>query len=138
MPDLPSAVEAVIEELLAAFDIHEPPIPVERMLQNPLDGMWDEIDISQISGVFYPNEPHSPRMSLARWLVRHLVVSDWGQARGLLPDDFEPADFRVFARALMMPRTMLMAFSEAGRTPERISSYFEVPLADAERRLTEL
>jgi hypothetical protein len=132
-------LENIANELIKVYDIRSAPVPVESMLQHPLDDMWDEIDISKLSGSFINvKDYYSPRMSLARLLVRHVVSSPWGQERDLASIRKDEEAMRAFARMLMMPSQMVMALSPSSRTPERLSIHFEVPLDDAEMRLRDL
>jgi hypothetical protein len=134
-----SRLEAAAAELIAAFDVSLPPVPVESMLQHPKAGMWDQVDITQLSGTFLSvRDQYSPRMSLARLLARHVVVSPWGTARnlqGMLKDD---SLLRTFARMLVMPRSMVDTLSSGARNPTTMSMHFEVPEDDARQRLHEL
>ncbi|HRL13001.1 MAG TPA: hypothetical protein PKX07_14050 [Aggregatilineales bacterium] len=133
-------LEAIVAELMAVYDVKLPPVPVEIMLARPREGMWDEMDINQLTGGFLRlTDPFSPRMSMARMLARHLVFSPWGTARGL-PDlvGRDEAHLRLLARMLIMPRALLTALPPAKRTPALISTDFEVPAEDALQRLDEL
>ncbi len=132
-------LENIANELIKVYDIRSAPVPVESMLQHPLDDMWDEIDISKLSGSFINvKDYYSPRMSLARLLVRHIVSSPWGKDRNLSDVRKDEESMRAFARMLMMPSQMVMALSPSAWTAERLSIYFEVPLDDAETRLRDL
>ncbi|NDJ60318.1 MAG: 16S rRNA (guanine(966)-N(2))-methyltransferase RsmD [Chloroflexi bacterium] len=132
-------LEAVVRELIANFEITSPPIPIESLLQHPQPGMWEEIDINQLSGSFLKiTEPYAPRMSLARLLVRHIITSPWGGARGLVDLHDDDDQLHAFARMLMMPADMVMALGGSARTPDVIAAHFEVPEADAKLRLEEL
>lgn len=132
-------LETVAEELMAAFSITAPPIPIERILQNPQSDMWDDVDLSRLSGSFLKlTESYSPRMSLARMLARHVASCGWGAARGLSSLDRDEAKLYSFARMLVMPANMVMQLNETARTPHLIGTYFEVPEEDARVRLKEL
>ncbi len=132
-------LEAAAAELIEVFEIHSPPVPVESMLQNPRPDMWEEVDISQLSGTFLSIKDHySPRMSLARLLARHIIASEWGRSRGIpniLSDD---SAVRAFARMLIMPASMVRALSAGARNPTAMSMHFEVPEEDSRLRLQEL
>ena len=132
-------LETLANEIIKIYDIRSAPVPVESMLQHPMQNMWDEIDISKLSGSFINvRNQFSPRMSLARLLVRHIVSSTWGKDHNLNAVRQDEDALRAFARMLMMPSTMIMALSPTARTPERLSIHFEVPLDDAEIRLKDL
>ena len=131
-------LESVVRELLQLYDIAAPPIPIERMLQHPLDDMWDDIDMNFVTSTFMKiSTPFSPRMSLARFLARHIAKSPWGEKRGLdgLDDD---QSIHQFARVIVMPADLVLELSAASQTPQIISLHFEVPEEDAELRLQEL
>lgn len=132
-------LEQIATELCEIFEVYAPPIPIELMLQHPRENMWEEVDVTQLSGSFLSvKERFSPRMSLARLLVRHIVHSEWGSQNdleGILDDD----DYtNAFARMLLMPRDMVTGLTESMRNPTTMSTHFEVPESDAEQRLLEL
>lgn len=135
-------LEAIATELIQAFSIENPPVPIEIMLQRPKPDMWDEVDITELSVGFLRTGGHfSPRMSLARLLARHIVQSDWGEGKGLramMKDDKDGEKLRAFARMLIMPSKMVKALSANARTPITMSMHFEVPEVDARLRLEEL
>ncbi len=135
-------LETIAGELIKTFEIQNPPIPIEIMLQRPKPDMWDEVDITELSVGFLKTGGHfSPRMSLARLLARHIVQSDWGHRRGLqdiLKQDKNEELLRAFARMLIMPAEMVKSLSAGARTPITMSMHFEVPEDDARLRLKEL
>ncbi|MBC7870031.1 MAG: hypothetical protein H7Y09_04270 [Chitinophagaceae bacterium] len=132
-------LEAIAQELINLYEITAPPIPVETMLQRPIDNMWQAVDLNQMSGSFLSvRDLYSPRMSIARLLARHVVGSSWGQARNvsqLLNNDEDM--LRVFTRMLVMPTEMMEALSSGARHNIAISMLFEVPEEDARLRLQE-
>ena len=133
-------LESIASELLKIFGVEKPPVPIEAILQNPKEGMWEEVNVSQLTGSFLSiKDRFSPRMSLARLLARHLVMCDWGEERGvadLINRDEER--MRAFARMLIMPRDMIKSLNAGMRNPVAISLQFEVPEEDAELRLEQL
>jgi hypothetical protein len=132
-------IEIATNDLIAAFDVNMPPVPVEIMLQRPKPGMWQQVNLSELSAAFINvRERYSPRMSIARLLVRYICRSTWGADHNLgdLQND-EPA-IRAFARTLLMPRQMIAALVESEREPFAISNRFEVPEDDARLRLIDL
>lgn len=131
-------LEATASELIAAFGIKSPPIPIESMLQHPQAGMWEEVDLRNLSMSFLNvRETYSPRMSLCRLLARHVISSAWGQARGTAELSTEE-EIHCFARMLIMPLEMVQALSSGARTPTTMSLHFEVPEEDARLRLNEI
>lgn len=139
-PNEHEALEHVVIELLAEFEIHVPPVPIETMLQKPRATMWEEVNVNQLSGTFMSfKEPFSPRMSMARLLARHVATSPWGDSRRVreILGTNEDA-LRMFARMLAMPREMIESLTSTQRTAAYISSHFEVPEKDAHQRLLDL
>ena len=132
-------IEAAINDLIDAFDVTEPPIPVEIMLQRPKVGMWKEVNLSELSTAFINvKQRYSPRMSVARLLARCAVRCEWGEQRKLPLVASTDDGLRALARAILMPRSMLDRLPAAGRTPIAISLRFEVPEDDARQRLQDL
>lgn len=136
-------LEDITRDMLEAFEIFAPPVPVETMLQKPREGFWEHVDITKLSGSFMSiKHRYSPRMSMARLLARHIVGSDWGKERGLLTliqEEDDAGEFiKTFARIIIMPADMVMRVRRGSRTPAVLSMQFEVPEEDAEQRLLEL
>ncbi len=133
-------LETAAIELLEIFEIDKPPIPIETMLRNPKNDMWKQVDINQLSGTFLSvRDQFSPRMSLARLLVRHVAASDWGKERKLPQIFIEDEELlRAFARMLIMPGPMIEELTTGARNPIAVSLKFEVPEDDARIRLSEL
>ncbi len=128
-------LEAIASELIRAFDVSEPPVPVEQILQNPKPTMWEEVNVNQLTGSFLSvRDRFSPRMSMTRLLARHVIMSDWGRERNL-PEliNHDETLIRDFARMLIMPSSLLAAMTS--RNPVTVSVNFEVPEDDAEARL---
>ncbi len=141
MPDklISEAIEQAVSDLMAAFDVTNPPVPVEIMLQRPKAGMWKEVNLSELSTAFINiKQRYSPRMSVSRLLVRMICRCEWGAQRKLADLVKDEETMRAFARAIMMPHRMLDALPIASRTPITISMRFEVPEDDARLRLEEL
>lgn len=136
MVQLESAAEALIE----AFDIKAPPIPIETMLQEPRDGMWEQLDYNKMSGTFMAmTDQYSPRMSMARLLARQVIACPWGEERGLAEMIGSEGDYvKAFARMLIMPREMVNSLTGSTRNPAVMNIEFEVPEESARKRLTEL
>lgn len=132
-------LEAIAREICEQFEVYAPPVPIEIMLQKPVAGMWEEVDVSQLSGSFLSiKDRYSPRMSLARLLVRHIATSDWGQERGLDKILGDAEELNLFARMLIMPEDMVAGLSSSSRNPKTMGLHFEVPEDDARHRLLEL
>jgi hypothetical protein len=132
-------IDVIVQELLAIFDVQHPPVPIETMLRQPPEGLWEDVDPTQLSGTFLSlNNRYAPRMSLARLLVRHIAESAWGEEKELLQLLTSSDSIHDFARALVMPRSMMATLDERGRTAATVSLQFEVPEDDAEKRLLEL
>lgn len=143
MPEPTSEVltlfERVVADLMVAFDVGRPPVPIELMLQRPRPNMWREVNLSELSLSFISIEqPFSPRMSVARLLARHMCRCAWGAARGLAPYADDDDATRALARTIVMPRHMLEEVPEAQRSALNLSTRFEVPEKDATLRLSEL
>ena len=135
----PDVVEKAVADLTAAFDVSEPPVPVEIMLQRPKPGMWKELNLAELSTTFINiKQRYSPRMSVSRLLARLICRCDWGIQRGLGDLAANEEAMRAFARVIMMPRPMIEALPAANRTPITVSMRFEVPEDDARLRLEEL
>jgi hypothetical protein len=134
------ALETIAEELIAAFEITAPPVPVETMLQKPKENMWNKVDVNQLSGTFLSiRDMYSPRMSLARLLARHVASSEWGKARNLTQILIRDEELiKAFARMIVMPAAMVSALSSGARNPSAMSMHFEVPEDDARARLIDL
>jgi hypothetical protein len=138
-PDGADALERAVADLMAAFDVSEPLVPVEIMLQRPKAGMWKELNLSELSTAFINiKQRYSPRMSVSRLLARLICRCDWGIQRGLGDLITNDDALRAFARVIMMPRPMIEALPAANRTPISVSMRFEVPEDDARLRLEEL
>lgn len=134
-----TALEAIATEVIETFEIQAPPVPIESMLQHPLPGMWEEVDITKLSGGFLSiKDTYSPRMSLTRLLARHIVSSEWGRARHMHEMIKTDSSIHAFARMLIMPLSMVRALSKSARNPTTMSLHFEVPEDDARQRLIEL
>ncbi|PJF28367.1 MAG: hypothetical protein CUN53_00585 [Phototrophicales bacterium] len=132
-------LELIAEEVIKAFEINAPPIPIEKMLQHPKPDMWEDLDISQISVNFLKvTNYYSPRMSLARLLARQLCASRWGSRLGLDAIWGNEIKLHRFTRMLVMPSSMITELTLTARTPSIMSVHFEVPLDDARLRLEEL
>ena len=134
-------LERIARDLIEAFDIQSPPIPVETMLQEPRTGMFESVDLNDASIGFFvtgDSSDYSPMMYMARLLARQLARSPWGIERRLEPLIQERNHLLAFARMIVMPLHMIEQLSEKSPSPEQLSSHFEVPLSEATARLNDL
>jgi len=132
-------IERVVDEIMKAFDVDNPPVPVELMLERPRIGLWPRADLAQLTSSFLVmTDRFSPRMSVARLLARHIAVSDWGKERNLADVYSSKNLTNQFARALMMPRQMVAATQETGQSEHALINRFEIPTNDYKLRLIEL
>ncbi len=132
-------LELIAAELMEEFEVVSAPVPIETILQNPKDGMWEKVDITQLSGSFLSlKDRYSPRMSIARLLAKHLTTSQWGKDRDLFALLREGDNLKKFARMLVMPKPLVEQVRHAARTPTTMSLQFEVPEDDVRLRLDEI
>lgn len=132
-------LEEITREIFEIFEIYAPPIPIETMLGQPPAGLWEEVDIAQLSGSFLSvKERYSPRMSLARLLARHIAQSEWGAQRNLHTMINSEDAVHTFARMLLIPADMIDGLTSNTRNPRVISQQFEAPEEEVRQRLLEL
>jgi len=134
-------IDKGVDDILTAFDVDTPPVPVELMLQRPREGLWQEIDLSEMSATFLNlRDRYAPRMSAVRLLARSVIRSEWGQARGLAQlGEENPDNVNLLARAIIIPRQLLDVMGDDITLDKTtVSLHFEVPEADAELRLADL
>jgi hypothetical protein len=137
--ELLMTMDNVVEEILQAYDVDRPPIPVELMLQRPRADTWAEIDLTEMSVSFLSlADRYAPRMSAVRLLARNIIRSEWGKERGLGSFATESNLINMFARAIIMPRRLLEPMEKEALNPTTISLRFEVPEEDAQERLKDL
>jgi hypothetical protein len=137
--ELLQKIEPVVDEILAAFDVDRPPVPVELMLQRPRENTWPEIDLSEMSVTFLSlHDRYAPRMSAVRLLARNIARSEWGQQRGLTTLLIDTHTLNVFARALLVPKSLLDKFDKEVHEKTAISFRFELPEDDAQARLEDM
>ena len=138
MAEIPQ-IETVANEVITTFEIKAPPIPIESMLQHPRPDMWEELNPNQLtSGFISSKSPYARRMSLVRYLARHVMDSEWGKQHNLDEIIQSSENIRQFARMLVMPLPMVQALSSTARTPAVMSHHFEVPEEDAQQRLADI
>lgn len=133
--------DPIVEHLCTLFEVHSPPVPIETMLTSPPSGYWEEVDIGNLSGSFLsykPGEPFSPRMSIARLLIRHMCASDWGTQNGLSNVGTDKDSVHSLSLVIVMPKFMIDDLPSSARTSKTIAMNFEVPEEDARTRLLAL
>jgi hypothetical protein len=138
-PETRARINRLVNALLERYQVTALPVPVEHMLNHPLDDLW-EAQPEQISFILgHGIYRYAPRLAEARLLYRMLAESADTRERGL--DAPWPASRRViqyFARCLLMPEDWIRILSPADRTPDAISEMFQVTSYDAIIRLAEL
>jgi hypothetical protein len=137
MTDYLAQLEQVAEEFVSVFGVTQPPVAVDEILNKPLDGMWDKVDLSQLTLSFsVRGDRYAPRVSFAKLVVRQLVPTPWGVERGL-PDLVGQDSKRILALALMLlvPRSLLNQIPRARWNPVEVANDFWIPEDDAETRL---
>jgi hypothetical protein len=132
-------INRLVNALLERYSVSAPPVPVERILRQPLDGLW-EAHPSQISFIMgHGIYRYAPRLAEARLLYR--MLSDNVAARDAGLDTPWPVSRRAikyFSRCLLMPEEWIRALPQSDRTPDAISEIFQVTSYDAIIRLAEL
>ena len=132
-------MEIAAQEIMDVFDVDQPPVPVELMLERPREGLWTRADLAELTSSFLVmTDRYSPRMSVARLLARHIARSDWGVKHGLAPVFHSKNLINTFARVLMMPRKMVTDALESGQSEIALINRFEVPENDYMIRMEDL
>lgn len=130
-------LEHAADQFITDYGITAPPIPVDDLLNKPLPGMWEKVDLSQLTLSFsVRGDRYAPRVSIAKLLVRQLINSPWGvqyQLPTLIGQDNDK--ILTFTRMLLMPRVLLNTLPQARLHPVEVASDFLVPEDDAEARL---
>lgn len=130
-------LEQAADDFIMDYGITNGPIPVDDLLNKPLPGMWEKVDLSQLTLSFsVRGDRYAPRVSIAKLLVRQLINSPWG-AQHNLPELIGQDNDQIlkFTRMLLMPRVLLDKIPHARWHPVEIASDFLVPEDDAEARL---
>ncbi len=138
-PETRGRIHRLASVLLERYQITAPPVPIERILQQPLDGLW-EAHPSQISFILGHGIYHyAPRLAEARLLYRMLADSTTAREAGLdAPWPVSRRAIKYFARCLLMPEEWIRALPQSERAPDTISEVFQVTSYDAIIRLAEL
>lgn len=132
-------VESVAHQLLSAYGIQTPPVPLEAILQHPLPDMCHRIDLAVLPDTFFAqDDPYRPRQALAHLLVCLLADSEWGSQHGLAGVASSADKVNQLARAILMPRDWLSQLPPAALEPGVLGALYQVPVAEAIIRLQEL
>lgn len=130
-------LEQAADDFITDYGIMTGPIPVDDLLNKPLPGMWEKVDLSQLTLSFsVRGDRYAPRVSIAKLLVRQLIGSNWG-VQHQLPELINSDNERLlmFTRMILMPRVLLNKIPHGRWHPVEIASDFLVPEDDAEARL---
>jgi hypothetical protein len=138
-PETRARINRLVTTLLERYHVTEPPVPIERMLKQPLDGLW-EAHPSQISFIMgHGIYRYAPRLAEARLLYRLLADSVPARQAGLdAPWPVSRRTIKYFARCLLMPEDWVRALPPADRIPDTIGEIFQVTSYDAIIHLAEL
>ena len=138
-PETRARINRLVNALLERYQVTEPPVPIERMLKQPIDGLW-EAHPSQISFILgHGIYRYAPRLAEARLLYRMLSDSPTAREGGLdTPWPVSRRAIKYFARCLLMPEDWIRALPQPDRTPDAVSEIFQVTTYDAIIRLAEL
>jgi hypothetical protein len=138
-PETRARITQLVATLLQRYDVQQPPVPIERLLQEPIDSLW-EPHPSQVSFIVgHGLYQYAPRMAEARLLYRLLSDSPEAHRAGLdAPWPASRRTIKYFARCLLMPEEWIRNLTEADRTPDAICERFQVTSYDAIVRLAEL
>ena len=138
-PETRARINRLVTALLERYQVAEPPVPIERMLQQPFDSLW-EPHPSQISFILgHGMYRYAPRLAEARLLYRMLSESVSTRQAGLdVPWPVPRRAIKYFARCLLMPEDWVRALPATDRTPDALSELFQVTSYDALIRLAEL
>jgi hypothetical protein len=138
-PETRIRINRLVNALLERYQIAAPPVPIERMLKQPYDDLW-EAHPSQISFILgHGLYRYAPRLAEARLLYRMLSDSPTAREAGLdTPWPVPRRAIKYFARCLLMPEDWIRALPQPDRTPDAVSEIFQVTSYDAIIRLAEL
>lgn len=135
-------IDSLTNAILNHYRVHEPPVPIEKILTNPPEGI-DSVDIRDMSLVFGVGEHRFEyRLALGRLLYRELCRADYRGPEHApdevpLPSNSNAA--RHFAASLLMPRAMLQnAIGDPEATLHDLSLIYQVPDYAMASRLAQL
>jgi hypothetical protein len=133
------ALASLAQRLREHYGVTEPPVPIERMLQEPPPGLG-KLDLDQISSVMeHGLFNHAPRLAMARLLCREIARSEAARASlGIEVTIKTYAEIKYFARCLLIPPDWIQQLSEQGLSVEQISTYLQAPSYAVVTRLAEL
>ncbi len=129
-------IEDLATKLIQHYDFKRPPVPVEKILSDPPEGL-NSVDISDLSLVFGIGEHrYEYRMAMARLLYREIcrASANWSQD---YPYNNDAA--RFFATCLLIPTSWVV--KAAWRplvTLQQLSEDFQVPDYAMASRLVQL
>ena len=140
LPDeVRNQIEGLAQRLLEEYRVRQPPVPVEKMLQEPSLDLWN-VDPAELSATIgHGLYRFAPRMAQARLLYRAICDSDAARRHGLnVPWPPSRHEIKYFSRNLLMPGEWVRALPAEQRTPDNVGLIFQVPTFDAVTRLGEL
>ncbi len=132
-------IEHMAVELLQLSGSLRLPVPVEEIYAHPPLQLW-VIDPERTPALTAPSdEPFAQRQTIALAIARLVGESVWStRVRLMSSKPFTPDDITTFAATLLVPTALLSALNNRQRAPQVVSALFQVPLATAIKRLTEL
>ena len=125
--DYQAQLDALIVRVLDYYKLQRPPVPIERMLAHPIEGL-QQVDMTDLSLVFGIGEHRDEyRMAMGRLLYREICrQGPSGWAAQEYPYSTEAA--RYFAASLLVPSEWLL---KAVRRPlinvATLSETYQVP-----------
>jgi len=134
-----SALARLAQALLRHYEVIDPPVPVEQMLQEPPPGL-SRVDPSRISFILeHGLYCYEPRLSMARLLCREIVRNRAvQQSLGVDVPSFSYVDLKFFARCLLMPTDWVRKMAKQELSVEQIGASLETPAHAVVTRLAEL
>jgi hypothetical protein len=137
--DVRTDLTTLAEILLRHYNVTQPPVPIERMLNEPPPGLGkldpDRISLVMEHGLYN----YAPRLAMARLLCREIARSSAAQALlGVDVSSLTYDDIKFFARCLLMPQQWMQSLSEQRLSVEHISHYLQAPSDAVVTRLGEL
>lgn len=119
-------LDALAQKILDTYNLNQPPVPIEMILQHPPKELLPAVDITDLSLVFGIGEHrYEYRVAIARLLYRELCRHK-NELQETLPCTNDAA--RYFAAALLIPAEWALKYI---RRPlvnlQQISETFQVP-----------
>lgn len=135
-PEEQKRIEELSIRIVSNYDFNRPPIPVEKILSDPPEGLTS-VDISDLSLVFGIGEHrYEYRMAMARLLYREIcrTSESWKES---FPYSNDAA--RYFAASLLVPaKWALKAAKRPFISLQQLSEDFQVPDYAMASRLVQL